>query len=251
MARNQKSVAKIAFFSLLVVLVVGLGALLVIGSPCIDERTGCPCPGEARHDAVTLSILLDATDPYGAAQKRSVVDAVWDEVDALAEYDRVKVYSVRQTPEVPDFNRCKPARELGKPSIENDLREALFNEFLDDSLQKLQGTRPSSPIISSLGWVASDRERDGSARRVLLVSDLIENSDVLSQYDPGWLDDYERNRERIHDQCPMLDETDVDILFPTRPSQPAQDNVLVKWWLDYFRACGGRVQSVRKITGTD
>lgn len=132
------------------------------------------------------------------------------------------------------------------------MREARFKKFLDGSLEKLQGgTRPSSPIISSLEWVASDRERDGSRKRILLVSDLIENSDVLSQYDPGWLGHYGRSRKRIHDQCPMLDGVDVDILFPARADRATQDNVLVEWWLDYLRACGGRVQSVRKITGTD
>ena len=216
-----------------------------------DETTGCPCPGESGHTNVTLSILLDATDPYGAAQKRSIVNAVWDEVDALAVYDRVKVYTVQQTPATPNFNLCKPGWRLGDPPIVKEWREARFKQFLDDSLEKLQGTRPTSPLIASLGWVASDRERDDSKRRILLVSDLIENSNVLSQYDPGWLDHYERNRSRIHDQCPMLDGTDMDILFPTRPSRSTQNNELVAWWLDYLQACGGRVGSVRKMTGTN
>ena len=249
MARRQSPIAKIAFFSLLVVLAAGVGALLVFEEPCVVERTGCPC--DAGHTAVTLSILLDATDPYGAAQQRSIVDAVWDEADVLAVYDRIKVYTVQRTPAAPIFNLCKPGRQLRDSPVENRLREVRFKKFLDDALKQIQGTRPSSPIIASLGWVASDRERDGSRKRVLLVSDLIENSDVLSQYDPGWPGRYEGNRKRIHDQCPMLDGIEMDILFPTRPNRAIQNNDLVQWWLDYLHACGGRVASVRKMTGTN
>ena len=251
MTRSRNSIAKVAFFSLLAVLVAGLGAVLIYGlrSVDVDEVTGCPI--EAGHTAVTLSILLDATDPYGAAQQQSVINTIWDRVDALAVYDRIKVYTVHESPNAPVFFLCKPGRQLMHSPIEIQLREARFKKFLDDSLQELQGTRPSSPIISSLGWVASDRDRDGSRKRILLVSDLIENSDVLRQYDPGWRRHYQRNRKRIHDQCPMLDGMDVDILFPTRASRATQDNDLVQWWLDYLHACGGRVESVRKMTGTD
>lgn len=98
MAYNKNPVAKIAFFSLLVLLAGGIVLWWIFEPPCVDETTGCPCLLESGHTEVTLSVLLDATDPYGAAQQRSIVDAVWDEVDALAVYDRVKVYTVRQKP---------------------------------------------------------------------------------------------------------------------------------------------------------
>ncbi len=239
-------------------LVFGIGAVAVVAIvlavflydvPTLDVRSACPRdPG---YTKVSLSIVLDATDVYGAAQRLSIVNRVWDSVDSMDVYDRVKIYIIEPGEQIPLLNLCKPGANLQDSPAEQQLRELQFKRFIDDALEALQGTRPRSPIIESLGWVAADRARDGSDRRILLVSDLIEHSDVISHYDPNWPEVYEANRTRIHNQCPNLDAIQIDILYVARPDVTTQNNDLVTWWLEYLEACGGSVNSVTRITGTN
>jgi len=79
---------------------------------------------------------------------------------------------------------------------------------------------------------------------------LIEHSDVISQYDPDWPSLYERDRARIHGQCPNVDGIQIDIIFPTRSNRATRDNERVAWWMNYLEACGGYMNSVTRITGT-
>ena len=240
------------------VLVVTLGPIILIGAllalwlydvPSLDNRSACPLdPG---YTQVSLSVALDATDVYGPAQRLSIVNSVWDSVNALEVYDRVKIYTVESGAQIPLLDLCRPGSNMQDSPAEQQLRELRFKRFVADALEQLQGTRPNSPIIESLGWIAADHARDGSRRRILLVSDLIENSDVISHYDPNWQAVYEDNRDRIHNQCPNLEDIQLDILFPTRPDRATQNNDLVTWWLNYLDACGGYVNSVARITGTN
>ncbi len=245
--KKKTSVARNLFIILSIVALAAICALFIFESPRTDDDTYCPA--EKGHTAVTLSILLDATENYGATQQRSIVNRVWDRVDALEVYDRIKIYTVESIAQPPIFHLCKPGKELQDTPIFQRLKDASFKEFLNNALEQLQGTRNESPIVASLGWVAADRERDDSSQYILLVSDLIEYSETLSQYNPDWLTVYQSNRRRFHDQCPMLDGFQIDILMPTRPERSTQDNALVSWWDEYLGVCGGYVNSVTKITG--
>ena len=250
MARKGRTpVWHIAGFSLVAAILLGILIWLVLflDDPAVDSITSCP--REPGYTKVSLSILLDATDTYGAGQRLSLINRVWDEVDALDVYDRVKIYQVEKGKQTPLQNLCKPARSLQDTPIQQQFREVRFKDLIGKALQRLEGERAISPIIESLGWVAADRERDGSERRILLVSDLLEHSDVISHYSPDWRRNYERNRQRIHGQCPNLENTHLDLLIAARPTQPNQNNDLVEWWLEYLESCGGYVNSVTRFTG--
>ena len=247
--KNKTSFAKIAFMVLLIVVIAGIIAFLLIERPKLHGKTGCPI--EKGHTAVTLSIVLDATEIYGATQQRSIVNRVWDRVDSLDVYDRIKIYTVESTAQPPVFHLCKPGKELQDSPVHTLLKDVRFKKFLNDALEKLQGTQDESPIIASLGWVAADRERDDSSQYILLVSDLIENSGGFSQYKQDWQAVYQANRKLIHDQCPMLEGIQIDILWPARSDQSTQDDTLVFWWDEYLGTCGGYVNSITKITGVN
>ena len=251
MARRKRTpLAKILVLTLGPAFVLlALVAVLLYDDPALDPGTACP--RETGYTQLSLAIALDATDVYGPAQRRSIVNDIWESVSALEVYDRVKIYTIEPGEQIPLLNLCKPGSNMQDSPAEQQLRELQFKRFIDDALEQLQGTRPNSPIIESLGWIAADHERDGSDRRILLVSDLIEYSDVISHYDPNWREVYETNRTRIHNQCPNLDDILIDILFPMRPDRATQNNDLVTWWLDYLEACGGYVNSVTRITGTN
>lgn len=249
MARRRRTpVAKILALSFGAAMVCGaVLTVLLYDDLSIDARSACPV--EPGHTQVSLSIALDATDIYGPAQRLSIVNSVWDSVNALEVYDRIKIYTIEPGEQIPLLDLCKPGQNLQDSPIEQQLQEVRFKRFIDNALEQLQGSRPNSPILEALGWIAADHARDGSDRRILLVSDLIENSEIISHYDPNWPLVYEANRARIHSQCPNLDNIRLDILFPTRPDRATQNNDLVTWWLDYLAACGGYVNSVARITG--
>ena len=247
--KKKTSFAKIAFIVLLIVVIAGIVAFFFFETPKLHGKTGCPI--EKGHTTVTLSIVLDATENYGATQQRSIVNRLWDRVNSLEVYDRIKIYTVESTAQPPIFHLCKPGKELQDSPAHRLLKDVRFKKYLNDALEKLQGTRDESPIIASLGWVAADRERDDSSQHILLVSDLIENSGGFSQYKQDWQAVYQANRKRIHDQCPMLEGVQIDILLPARPDQSTQDNALVSWWDEYLGACGGYVNSITKITGVN
>ena len=250
MRRKRTPVAKIIVLVMVPLVVIGgIAIFLFYDDPSLDAISACP--RESGYTLETLSIALDATDTYGAAQRRSLVNRVWESVDTMKVYDRIKIYMIKPSEQIPLLNLCKPGRNLQNSPVEQQLREVIFKELISESLQHLDGTLPSSPIIESLGWIAADHERDGSTRRILLVSDLIEHSEIFSQYDPNWMRDYENNRSRIHNQCPNLEGVEIEILFPTRPSRPTQDNELVTWWASYLTACGGNVIRIERITGTN
>ena len=251
MARRKRTpIAKILVLTIgPAIVLAALLAVFLYEDPDPDPVTACPRqPG---YTQLSLAIALDATDVYGPAQRRSIVNDVWETVSALDVYDRVKIYTIEPGEQIPLLNLCKPGANMQDAPAEQQMRELQFKLFVEDALEQLQGTRPNSPIIESLGWIAADHERDGSDRRILLVSDLIEYSDVISHYDPNWPEVYENNRVRIYNQCPNLDDIQIDILFPTRPDRATQNNDLVNWWLDYLESCGGYVNSVTRITGTN
>ena len=247
--RKRSQMGQIVAFVLVVLVlgVIGWAAIDYLDEPTVDGATSCP--QEPGHTKVSLSILLDSTDTYGAGQRLSLINRVWDDVDALDAYDRVKIYQVERGEQAPLQNLCKPARSVQDSPIHQQFQEVRFKDRIGKALQRLEGERAISPIIESLGWVAADRERDDSERRILVVSDLLEHSDVISHYSPDWRRNYERNRQRIHGQCPNLEDVRLDLLIPVRPAEPNQNNDLVEWWLEYLESCKGYVNSVARITG--
>ena len=249
MAKKKRTpLAKIFVCALGFVLIFGAFAgVLLYDEPSLNSTDACPI--EPGYTQVSLSIALDATDVYGPAQRREIVNKIWDYVYKMAVHDRIKMYTVVHGEQTPLLDLCKPGPSLKNSPAERKLRELEFKDFIEDALDALQGTQSSSPIIESIGWIAADYSRDDSTQRIVLVSDLIEHSDVISHYNPSWIEQYERNRSRILDQCPNLEGIHIDILVPTRSGVPTQNNDLYMWWSEYLTSCGGFVESITKITG--
>ena len=217
----------------------------------IDKRYGCP--RDSQHIGTSMSILLDATDPYAVSQVKQVANIIFDRVDSLDPYDRVKIYMVGDTSKEqwrrPVFHRCIPDPESSEMPIFKRLQKVTFTTFLEDALSKIQGSENQSPIIESLGWMAADFERDPSTKIVVLVSDLIENSEVVSMYSSGWLKEAESNSRRISSKQPMLREIDVELVILARPAIETQNETLLEWWIKFLGQSGGFVTESRTVSG--
>lgn len=141
-----------------------------------------------------MVVLVDATDRLSDAQQKLVKQLVREQADRLPPHQRLSLLALS-----PDENRftrilfsvCKPRDGSdADPLTENKqlLEHAYRERFLApldaalDTLEQLPAAA-SSPILEALHEVVSQRSfADAEQRRLVVVSDLLQHSAVLSQY---------------------------------------------------------------------
>ncbi|MDB9756612.1 hypothetical protein OAB62_02910 [Pseudomonadales bacterium] len=250
MAKKKKNNgAKWIFISLIVVLVGVLGVLFTYSPIELDNRN---CPANSQKIKTTLAILLDTTEQYGVSQVQQVVNHIYREVSKLQQYDRILIFSVSEdrSKSLPkNFDLCKPGSDQTKTPVHEEFSKFVFKKKLEKTLETLQGNQPSSPIISSLSSVASQLSSDGENTRIILVSDLVEYSDVISMYQSDWLSKAETDKERLRKLRPMLEGISLDILFLARPDNQFQNKDLLYWWRQYLSDAGAFINQIKPITG--
>lgn len=155
---------------------------------CLDDRL-CPEDGPTGY----VALLVDATDPIGAGMAASV----------RTELDRI----IRQSPagtmialatvrppgsgETAVLERCHPGDpDLANPLYQNpkQIAEQFEEEFIGplnreiDALLSM-GTADSSPIAESMQKLSHEvlaRDPRQVPRRIVLVSDLVQHSEIFS-----------------------------------------------------------------------
>jgi hypothetical protein len=239
-------------------IVLGVVGLLVLARVAvsdhktIDKSTFCETAGPT---AVT-AILIDATDSITPLQKVAVTNRLNVLLKELRPNERVDVFSIRPNanPLKPEFSMCRPAN-ADETSIwnanKNDADKhfsKMFVPSLNRTLQKLLGTPPasSSPIMEAIHAAAvksldaSDLQTDSSAftRRLILVSDLLQNSPALSQlHDPGSWTQF-RDSAEMRSVSSDLTNTTVTVLYLTRQASPSQGRRHVAFWDAWFAEQG-------------
>ena len=145
---------------------------------------------------------------------------------------------------------CKPNPKSTAQPTQKRLQSKRFKFYIQEELRDLKTeTRPASPIIESLAYVASDFERDNSQRMIVLVSDLMEHSSVISMYSDTWLDELNNQSEKSAKLRPMLKGIDMTVLFMTRAEQTNQTVELLSWWRKYLKDSKAFVERILPITG--
>ena len=216
----------------------------------VNIVTGCPVIADKNSSA--LSILLDSTEPYSPIQMARVTNRIIDKVSELQSLDRVRIYKVDDVSDgllKPHFDFCKPDPNANSSPIVSRFKQANFAFMLQENLKEMQGTRPNSPIISSISSIAVDLTKDFESRSIVLVPDLIENSDLVSMYHPNWREELVVAQQRLNAKRPMLDGITLEILFIPRPNQPQQDTGLRDWWWRFIEESGGRISRFTPVSG--
>lgn len=180
----------LAFFGL----IAGSAVLRGSVSEQIDERTGCPVGG---HSKVTV-IGIDASDPL-APQNRSMLRQSVQEAAADRRDSRVILVRLSGSRSYrPDivFDRCNPgaAREARRwsegPAARQVIFDSRFLEPLNRAIERLALPTPEmreSYLADTIARMVSDPAlhlREGE-RRLILLSDLIENTDLSRPYTTG------------------------------------------------------------------
>ncbi len=209
----------------------------------IDETTLCPLDGPK----AALAILLDLTDPVTQAQDRRLRTIIGGEI-ARAEAGTmisVGLVSEDRTNWGAKFALCKPQEEANaNPLIQNPklIGERYNDEFkvpFGNALQALLKApqEKTSPIMESLQALISDTssiETVSGRRQLIIASDLLQNSSVLSFYRGEFWEAFAQKggTGRLSGN---LTDVDVMLLRIPRPDSKIDGDARVdQFWLHYF-----------------
>ena len=180
----------------MLVTVFGLFALVAFNQPpTLVADTSCRMD---RKDPAHTVLLIDQSDPFNPNDLGWVQEFVDAEARALPRYGRLTVMTPNAaSPYDPRVIHvaCSPgSAEEANPIFENPKmveqtwQSDFYNPLNTAVEEALMDTRqPSSPLTEAIYSIAdrADFQADGSARRVVLVSDLMQHSDGFSFYRVG------------------------------------------------------------------
>jgi hypothetical protein len=198
------------------------------------------------------AILVDTTDVLSGDERNRVREVLNREEADARPYEKVSVFSVEAaTPYAPKrlFAGCAPKKAAdASPITENPAMYASvwkrkFAKPLDNAMATEMGAGPQahSPIIESL-WAISrmyDFDSGVAHRRIVIASDMLQNSADFSQYRgaTGFAAYAHTEFGRLH--MPNLAGVDVEIVYFVRPETiRLQTQKHLRFWTEFFRAAG-------------
>jgi hypothetical protein len=248
-SQTRRAVAILAVSAAAIVL-VGV-ALALNRTPPTDPDTGC-IAGQTTPPAHTV-ILVDQTDPLTSSQIDYVKTLILAEYNRLKPYGELTVRGLRADPDAGEsFSRCRVRRgsEVLGVASNPDMIEAAFKRTVGDALNSyLNGLRhvptaARSPIVEAVDNAvdAADFGPTVKDRRLVIVSDMAQNSRNLSEYrgpgsglDPSAAVSDELKRD-LHGVA-------VRIHYVRRPDLEAiQTSAQRDWWRDWFASQGANVK---------
>jgi len=253
MSQNRKTIA--LGWAMLLTGVLSVGGLfaapaLFDGAARLDEASLCPV---SRPPSVHVALLIDRTDPYDAIQRSQVSGTIDTLKRQLPVGGRLTVHVITADPAeaaAKALDLCNPGDgSVVDPLIGNPRRiQKRFEEGyaapIEALLQSLMVAESAerSPIMEALATVAAFQDQT-LPRRIVVVSDLLQNSAAQSHY-----------RDRADPAAALVTEpglllTDgrlqgVEISFvelPNARSTARQGPALAAFWRDLSLAAGARV----------
>lgn len=248
-----------------VVLVLGLVTSVWLEqrktNPDLDRATLCPAQGPA---SVTV-VLIDATDDLSAPQARDFQNQLERLRAEIPRHGLLEVFLVRDTGDgllQPTLSLCNPGRGsdvnefVGNPQRTEARWRSAFQTPLDEAFQLAVSPSAASrsPILESIQSVAltalQPAERIGLARKLIVVSDLVQHTEAISFYrglpEPGALEASPAFRQARTD----LRGIDVELWMLQRPALSVRTQAaLAQLWEGLIREQGGRVVRIYNVSG--
>ena len=207
------------------------------------------CPAKS-GPAAGLAVLLDLTDPLKRVQLERLRRFIDRRIAEAVPNTLIAVGAVRVDASArgPDFTLCKPASgEQASKIYENPRRieeryRKKFRQPLDNIFERMlrSPTANSSPIMESLQALLVGAPGFVDAkypRRVIIVSDLLQNSAAFSFYRG---DNWRRfvhspNAQRL---AGRLEGVVVEICRVPRPNARVNEAEVDDFWVNYFDRAG-------------
>jgi len=250
----------LGFLNILIVLGIlgGISYLALVLQPEeYDPDTLCLAGDTPPH----VGIVIDKTDLYSPEQAARIEALVLENRDRLQISERMTLFELDARGELvntDEFSLCNPGRgDQINPLYRNPQRvearyQALFEGPLQAALSDLVEPKesPSSPIIESLARLAVTENFDPETpgRRIVLVSDMLQNSQLFTVYG--------RNRGALESRLPdprdvaaaiedevgdALAGVTIEVyLIPRRNWEREQETVIRAYWSEVFRQLGVR-----------
>lgn len=222
------------------------------------------CPTD-QPPSLVVAVLLDLSDPINPVQRADVLNRLLDLRDEIPRYGSIEIYAAGSTTEglrTPLFKACNP----GRPDEINQWAEPLQkarnrwqNEFetpLRTTLEQSLLSQPAneSPILESIQSVSisaySGNRLTGAPKRLVIVSDMLQNTKNLSHYRER--PDFARFRQSssyVHTRA-ILEGVEIEILYlRRRDASHIQDRHHIEFWQQYFADQGGTIVHVVSVEG--
>ena len=251
--RKQQTRRAVVILGVSALAVVGVGVALALNrTPATDPQTGC-IAGQTQPTAHTL-VLVDQTDPLSSHQIDYVKALILAEYARLRPYSELTVRGVRADPDDAgqSFSRCRVRRGTEVLGIASnpDMIEAAFRRTVGDALANyLNGLRdvpssPRSPIVEAVDNAvdAPDFWSNLRERRLVIVSDMAQNSSNLSEYKGlgSGLDPSQAVRNELGRD---LKGVSVRIHYVRRPDLSGIQTASQRdFWRDWFTSQGANVK---------
>lgn len=242
---------------LLLVFLVGsfVASLIYLNLSSGPEVSEVGCPIDESYINRNIAVLFDTTEPMIPSQAREIENRMSSIISGLEVFDRVAFYEVRsdersavrkvslqldsRSSNIDHFCRQQVSWEDSPSRVR--LNEELPRLISQEMLQNVeQGEQDFSPITDALRFIAADVTGKQFPTRVIVVSDMIEHSEILSMYRPGWFDNvYIASRQSILNQRPIFPEgTEIDVFLLNRAESRVQNEELQQYWAQVLTGPG-------------
>ena len=206
-------------------------------------------------------VLLDSTEALSEAQYEDILNHAQKLVRDSLVYERFTIYALQDNPDrfKPATTLCNPGDGQDKPEIikskkalrkfENSFKKPLIESF--SGLSKIESSE-TSPIMEMLKFVGlrTFARSTSPEKRLILVSDMVENTRSYSQYRNSNLDFAKHSQSPyFREMRPRLDNVFIDLLYIERPALAGIQggNHISKFWQPFVRRSGGQIKSVTHI----
>lgn len=208
-------------------------------------------------------IVVDTSDSLSTEERKLVRRVIDREALAAGAYEKVSVLAVESDdPYQPKrlFSACAPKKASDatgmseNPHLYGAVWKRRFGAPLDAAIEtELSGVSQNrSPLIQSIWGISRlyDFGPDVGRRRLVITSDMLQNSSEFSQYGntPNYQAYAQTHFGRLH--LPNLRGVEVVIYYLARPTTlPLQTGAHVKFWKGFFNAAGA--SHVEVVGGTE
>jgi len=226
----------------------------------LNEDTLCPASGPKGFTV----LLIDKTDPPTTVQREALRQRLDHLAKTLPIGAAIQVYSVGPTgddlltAESPIV--CNPGKGEGASAWTGNPRllEKRWRERFEEPIERVfgrmlqAGSSPRSPILESIQSVAirplGSLEPDVKDRRLVIVSDMLHNTEQFSQYQQLIpFSEFVRTEYYRKVRCNLAG-VDVEIIY-LRREQGLQGKDHIEFWQQYFADCGARLVHVLALEG--
>jgi len=227
----------------------------------VDNKTGCPKDGPYSRTV----ILIDQTDTFSPVQANDIQNQFEKYKKSIPRYGELVIYAMRQGTK----NTLKPLIRACNPGTKDDINQLVessnkisqqwtvsFDEpvrkVLKDALQPMSSK--NSPIIETMqAFVVSEFGpvyMDNKDKKLVIISDLLQHSKVLSHYKPNYDVDKFIQSQKFSKLTADLRDVEVDFLYLLRNTQKAHQNFKHReFWRGLIGVQGGTVGRYYQVSG--